>query len=242
MKKGAAVKLKMNLALVLSLLLVTLPVLPAEPSAAVGKMTTRGAAEVNGTSLPNDATVFSGDRLATQKDSTVALSLGAGNQVFFPELTRARLERRGDETKVSLEQGALAVVSRAGIVPIVEASGVRIQTAGTAPAIFEVAISGTTLKVLARTGAMRVISADRTIEVPEGKMLEATVSPAPPSPQAPAAGTGLTSGLSTIQVVAIAGGLAAGLTGLALGAVALTRPNPKDCKITGSSPATITCP
>lgn len=233
-------KLKMNLALVLSLLLVTLPVLPAEPSAALGKMTTRGAAEVNGTSLPNDATVFSGDRLATQKDSAVALSLGAGNQVFFPELTRARLERSGNETKVSLEHGALAVVSRAGIVPVVETSGVRIQTAGTAPAIFEVAMTGTTLKVLARTGMTRVIAADRTIEVPEGKMLEARVSPAPP--QAPTAGTGMTSGLSTIQIVAIAAGLAAGVTGLVLGSIALTRPNPKDCKITGSSPATITCP
>lgn len=235
-------KFKMNLALVLSLLLAALPVLPAEPSAAVGKMTTRGAAEVNGTTLPNDATVFSGDRLATEKDSAVALSLGAGNQVFFPELTRARLERSGNETKVSLEHGALAVVSRAGTVPVVETSGVRIQTAGSAPAIFEVAISGTKLKVLSRTGITRVIAADRTIELPEGKMLEASVSPAPPSPQAPAAGTGMTGGLTTIQIVAIAVGVGAGVTGLVLGAVALTRPNPKDCKITGSSPATITCP
>ena len=235
-------KIKMNIALVLSLLLVALPVLPAEPPAAVGKLTTRGVAEVNGTSLPNDATVFSGDRLATQKDSAVALSLGAGNQVFFPELTRARLERSGTETKVLLERGALAVVSRSGGVPMVETSGVRIQTAGASPAIFEVAISGTSLKVLTRTGTTRVISADRTIEVPEGKMLEATVAALPPAPQAAPAGTGMTAGLTTLQTVAIVGGLAAGLTGLALGAVALTRPNAKDCKITGSSPATITCP
>jgi ferric-dicitrate binding protein FerR (iron transport regulator) len=236
------VKVRMNIALVLSLLLVTLPVLPAEPPAAVGKLTTRGAAEVNGTALPNEATVFSGDRLATQKDSAMALSLGAGNQVFFPELTRARLERNGNETKVSLERGALAVVSRSGNVPVVETSGVRIQTAGLSPAIFEVAVSGTSLKVLVRAGTMRVIAADRTVEVPEGKMLEATMTPAQPAPQAAPAGTGMTSGLSTIQVIAIAGSLAVGLTGLALGAVALTRPNPQDCKIVGSSPATIKCP
>jgi co-chaperonin GroES (HSP10) len=232
----------MNLALLLSLLLVTLPVLPATPSAAVGKLTTRGAAEVNGTVLPNEATIFSGDRLATQKDSSVALSLGAGNQVFFPEMTRARVERTGNETKVFLERGALAVVSRSGIAPVIETGGVRIGSAGSAPAIFEVAINGASLKVLARTGTARVVGADGPVEVPEGKMLEAKLSPAPASPQAPAAGTGMTSGLSTIQVVAIAVGVGAGVTGLALGAVALTRPNPKDCKITGSSPATITCP
>jgi hypothetical protein len=236
------VKLKMNLAVVLSLLLVALPVLPAEPSAALGKLTARGAAEVNGTVLPNEATVFSGDRLATPKDSDAALSLGAGNQVFFPELTRARIERSGNQTKVSLESGALAVVSRSGIVPVVETGGVRIETTGNAPAIFEVAINGTSLKVLARTGAAKVLAANRTIEVPEGKMLKATLTPAPRSPDNPPAGTGMTSGLSTIQVVAIAVGVASGVTGLVLGTVALTRPNPKDCKITGSSPATITCP
>ena len=235
-------KHKMNLSLLLSLLLVTLPVLPAEPPAAVGKLTTRGAAEVNGTVLPNEATIFSGDRLATQKDSAVALSLGAGNQVFFPELTRARLERTGNETKVSLERGALAVVSRSGIAPVIETGGVRIQAAGSAPAIFEVAINGASLKVLARTGTARVLGAERSIEVPEGKMLEARLSPPPAPPQAPAAGTGMTSGLSTIQVVAITVGVVAGLTGLTLGAIAATRPNPRDCKITGSSPATITCP
>lgn len=235
-------KIKVNIALILSLLLVTLPVLPAEPPAAVGKLTTRGIAEVNGTSLPNEATVFSGDLLATQKDAAMALSLGAGNQVFFPELTRARLERSGTETKVSLERGALAVVSRSGSAPVVETSGVRIQTAGPSPAIFEVAISGASLKVLSRKGTMRVVAADRTVEVPEGKMLEATVAPAPPAPQRAPAGTGMTSGLTTLQTVAIVAGFAGGLTGLVLGAVALTRPNPKDCKITGSSPATITCP
>ena len=232
-------KIKMNVALVLSLLLVALPVLPAEPSAAVGKLTARGAAEVNGTSLPNEGTVFSGDRLSTRKDSAAALSLGTGNQVFFPELTLARVERSGNETKISLEHGALAVVSRSGIVPVVETGGVRIQTAGASPAIFEVAVNGAALKVIARMGGARVISVNHTVEVPEGKMMDATMDPAP---QAAPAGTGMTSGLTGIQIAAIAAGVAAGVTGLVLGAVALTKPNPKDCKITGSSPATITCP
>jgi hypothetical protein len=233
--------MKMNLALFLSLLLVSVPVLPAEPSAAVGKLTTHGAAAVNGTVLPNDATVFSGDRLATEKNSSVALSLGTGNQVFFPELTLAKVERNGSGTKVLLERGALAVVSRLGIVPVVETGGVRIETTVKSPAVFEVAISGKALKVIARSGAMHVIAAGRTVEVPEGKMMEATVAPGPDS-NSPAAGTGMGSNLTGVQIAAIGIGLASGVSGLILGVVAANRPSPQDCKVTGSSPATITCP
>lgn len=234
-------KIKMNLALILSLLLVAVPVLPAEPSSAVGKLTTHGAAAVNGTVLPNEATIFSGDRLTTEKNSTVALSLGAGNQVFFPELTLARLERSGMGTKVSLERGALAVVSRMGTTPIVETGGIRIETAGTSPAVFEVAISGKALKVFARTGAMRVISAGRTVEVPEGKMMAATVAPGP-EPSTPPAGTGMGSNLTGVEMVAIGVGVVSGVAGLILGVIAINRPSPQDCHVVGSSPATITCP
>ncbi len=229
---------KVKLVWLISLLLVTSPALPAEPAAAVGKLTSRGTTEVNGTAMPSEATVFSGDRIATRKDSTVALAFGGGNQVFFPEMTEARVERAGTQTKVRLERGALAVISRSGKIPVVEANGVRIEAGGSAPAVFEVALQGAALKVLTRSGTAVVTAANRTVEVPEGKMLDAVATP----PQNPPLGAGMGAGLSTIQVVALATAVAAGITGLVLGAVALTRPNPEDCTIVGSSPAKIKCP
>jgi hypothetical protein len=231
-------KIKMCVAFFLALMLVSAPVLPAEPAAALGKISGHGRAEVNGTALPGEATLFSGDQISTRKESAVALSFGGGDQIFLPELSRARVERAGTATRVALDSGALAAIRRSTNLPVVMAGGVRVEAAGNSPAVFEVALNGTALKVFARSGAVRVTAANRSVDVPEGKVLEATTAPVPPTAPAVAAA----SGLSWLQTAAIVTGLAAGITGLALGVAAVTRPNVTDCKISGSSPATIVCP
>ncbi len=216
------------LAMLLVVLLVYAPVAPAASPAVVGKINTKGTAEVNGAPVPAEATVFTGDRISTQKNTASGLSLPGGNQVFLPALTVARISRTGDQVTVALERGALAVVNRSADPVVIEANGVRIQAAGPAGGVYEVAVQGRGLKVMARKGTAVVKATDRTVEVKEGTTMDATVAPGP---------TGGTSSLLTIVTVV---GAAAGITGLALGVQALRRSQPQDCVVV--SPNTISCP
>lgn len=218
------------LAIGLSLLLVYAPVAPAASPAVVGKIETKGSAEVNGTPVPAEATMFAGDRIATQKETASGLSLPGGDQVFLPSLSAAQVNRTGSQVTVSLERGALAVLSRSAQPVVIEANGVRIQAASSAGGIYEVAVNGAGLKVWARKGTALVKAPDRTVEVKEGTRLEATVSPSP-------IGGGSVGPLLTILIVT---GVAAGLTGLVLGIEALNRPEPQDCIVV--SPSAIKCP
>ncbi len=203
------------LAMLLVVLLVYAPVAPAASPAVVGKINTKGTAEVNGAPVPAEATVFTGDRISTQKN---------------PALTAARISRTGDQVTVALERGALAVVNRSADPVVIEANGVRIQAAGPAGGVYEVAVQGRGLKVMARKGTAVVKATDRTVEVKEGTTMDATVAPGP-------TGAGGTSSLLTIVTVV---GAAAGITGLALGVQALRRSQPQNCVVV--SPNTISCP
>ena len=131
------IETKMCLAMFLSLMLVSAPILPAEPSAALGKISGRGIAEVNGTALPGEATLFSGDQISTRKESAVALSFGGGDQIFLPELTRARIERAGAGTRMALDYGALAAIRRSTNLPVVMAGGSASRPAGVLPQLLK---------------------------------------------------------------------------------------------------------
>ncbi len=221
---------KAFLAIVLMVLLVYVPVAPAASPAVVGKISTKGTAEVNGAAVPAEATVFAGDRISTQKNTASGLSLPGGNQVFLPALTSTRISRTGDQVTVALERGAVAVVNRSADPVVIEVNGVLIQAASPAGGVYEVAIQGRGLKVMARKGTAVVKAADRTVEVKEGTTMDATVAPGP-------AGSGGTSSFLTIISVV---GAAAGVTGLVLGVQALRRSQPQNCVVI--SPSTISCP
>jgi hypothetical protein len=107
------------LAMGLSLLVAYVPVAPAASPAVVGKMQTKGAAEINGAAAPDETTVFAGDRITTEKETASGLSLPGGDQVFLPSLTAAKVGRSGKRITVTLERGALAVVN-----PALDARGV----------------------------------------------------------------------------------------------------------------------
>jgi hypothetical protein len=222
---------KAFLASCLSLLMVYLPVAPPATSAAVGQMTTRGTAEINGITAPTDTTVFAGDRIATRGETTAVLTMRGGDQVLLPSLSAATVARDESRVTISLEQGALAVLSKSKTPVMVAASGVRIQPVANAPAIYEVGVHGKALEVIARRGTALVETAGRSVEVKEGTELEATM--APPQGASPALGT-----FETWTIVAAA---AAGVTGLALGVAAITRAQPQDCTVSASSPKII-CP
>jgi len=213
----------------LSLLLVYVPAAPADPAAAVGLIATSGRAEINGTAAPAETTLFSGDRIATWKETMSSLRLSGGDQIFLPSLTTAQVQGTGDQLEVTLERGAVAVRNLSGQRVVVQANGTRIQTAQPG-GIYEVAINGTVLKVLARRGTALVKGSNRTVEVKEGRIMEATTSPGPFASGA----------LGPLWTVVLVAGAAAGFVGLALGITATTRSQPQECTVV--SPDRISCP
>ncbi len=214
----------------LSLLLVYAPVVPAASPVALAKIQTKGRAEVNGTPVPEEATVFAGDRITTAKQTASGLTFPGGDQVFLPSLSSAQVNGATNQITVALERGALAVVSRGAQPVVIEANGVHIQADRPSGAVYEVAVNGTALKVLARKGTALVKASNRTVEVKEGTTLEATAPPQGPP----------TGGLSPLWTVVLITSAAAGFTGLALAIAALERPQPQDCVVV--SPAGIKCP
>lgn len=230
-------KRKVVVVLAVCFALVYTPVAPADSPAAVGKVVIRGVAEVNGAVSPAETSVFSGDRIATRANTTAAIVLPGGDQVFLPERTRARVEQDGARVRVQLEAGALAVVGRSKTPVKVFAQGVVVEPAG-ANAVFEMALKDGGLRVMSRRGMARVTGSNRTVEVTEGMTLDATTAPVPQGP----AGAGAAS-LSTLQTAVLIASVSLGVAGFAMGVRALTRSVPQDCKVTGTtSPFTITCP
>ena len=217
-------RLQAFLASLLSVLLVYAPAAAGAGSAVVGRISTKGTVEINGKPTPTEASVFAGDRIATRQNSALALNLTGGNQLLLPERSTAQVNRAGNEVRVRLENGALGVVQRSGETLVVEANGVLIQAREKQIGIYEVAVNGKGLKVVARKGAALVKAADRNVEVPEGMALDATVGAAAQG------AAGAAAGLTPLQTAVLVASAVGGFTGLILGIVAISRSNPKDCK------------
>lgn len=223
-------KMKGAFVLMLSFLLLYLPVAPVDASTAAGKMITKGSAEINGVAAPAVTSVFVGDRIATEKETTTSLSFSGGDAVVMPQLSKAALGERDGHLVVNLEDGTVSVLNKSHTPIVVEAHGARIQAASNLPAIYDVTIHGNALRVVAHGGVARVDTPTRSGEVQPGSTLDATVAANPPQPTPSATSSG--------SDWLLYGGAAAGATGLALGAVALDKVN--SCTLSPST-NTISC-
>ena len=224
---------KAFLAAFVSTLLVYVPVAPAAAPSAVGQATVKGIAEVNGSAAASQFTLFSGDRVVTKSNTAAQFALPGGNEVLLPSLSDATVNQVAKTYHVSLNHGALAILSKANEPVIVEADGARIHATAGAAAVLEVSVNGNELRVLSRRGTATVESANKTVEVPAGKELVANMATPPQE------GSMSNSSLSGMDKALLIVGVGAGLTGLALGAVALSRPNPSNCTIVSNS--TLSC-
>jgi hypothetical protein len=232
---------KAILAMLTAALLVYAPI--AEPAAAtapmLGQVIAKGNVKINGTATPSGGTFFSGDEVVTGTKTVAELVLNGGSKVLLPQTSAVVLNNAAAQVIVNLKQGSLAVLSRGSSPVFIDANGARIKPAANAAIVMEVAVLGNSLKVLVRRGSASVETADKTLEVEEGKELDATV--APPAPQ----GSGVPglAGKSNLETWVFITAIAAGLTGLTLGIMAITRPNPADCTIVSPSGAgSIKCP
>jgi hypothetical protein len=218
-----------------ALLLVYATAAPASTGTVVGQVNPHGTVLLNGTVVPAQTTIFSGDKVVSQDNASVAFSFAGGDQILLGPGSTAVAGRSASGVTMQLQGGALAVVSKSDQPLMISAGGAHIGAKGTTPAIYEVSLHGSSLVVTARSGNAMVETANKTVEVKEGSAFEATMNP--PAPQANG------SSLTSLQTGAIVVAAAAGIAGLALGAAALSNqpPNPRDCSVSPSS-FQITCP
>lgn len=224
--------------LVVSFLTMALVVEPAvATSPMLGQVTARGQIRINAVTTPSGATIFPGDKVNTEANSIAEITLSGGNKVLLPESSGVVLNQDGSQVTVNLTQGALAVLSKSSVPTFIEANGALIRPAADTAVVLEVAVHDNVLKVLARRGSATVETADKTLEVNEGKELDATLAPAAPQGVAGASPAGRSKLMMWIFIVAVG----SGLTGLTLGIIAITRPNPTDCTFV-STTGKIVCP
>jgi hypothetical protein len=194
--------------LLLSSILVGVAVMPVAASSAAAKMTTTGMAMLNGAGAPALTTVFPGDRITTQAKSATTLSFPGGNAVVIPEKTSVSLSEQSGHPVINLEAGTLSVWNKSGTPLVIMAHGARIAAVNTA--LYEVALHGNMLRVVARSGEARVETANRSGNVEAGKALSATLAQAPVQPPG-------SNSMFTSTDWIITGVVAAAATGLGVG-------------------------
>lgn len=201
----------------LSFLLLCMPVAPVSASSAAGQMFTKGTAEINGVAAPTATSVFPGDRITTEKETTTSLSFPGGDAAVISEMSKAALAERDGRLAVRLEDGTVSVLNKSAKPIVIEAHGALIQAVSSQSAVYDVILRGNSLRVISRGGLVRVETANKTAELQPGNELDATVAP----PDPPAISAGLSSATTWIVIAAVA----AGVTGIALGAVAIHKAN-----------------
>jgi ferric-dicitrate binding protein FerR (iron transport regulator) len=165
-----------------AIVLVYQPVAWAASPASIGQIATKGNAELNGANAVTGATVFSGDRIVSHPDSTASLALTGGSRIVLAGAGAMQVKAEGEELTATLDKGKLGFLSQASAPVVVEAGGTRV-TPGKNGGVYVVELDGNKLEVSAYKGGAKVEAANRTVEVPEGKTLLATLEPAqgPPS-------------------------------------------------------------
>jgi hypothetical protein len=203
-------KMKAVVAVALTALLLNLPASLIAASSAAGKMITTGSAEINGVAAPAVTSVFVGDHVATQKESTMSLSFAGGDSVVLPELTKAALNQKDGRFVVNLEDGTVSVMNKTLTPILIEVNGASIRAASNQPALYDVTVHGNMLRVVAHSGAAFVETPNRSGNIEAGNVLTATVSAGPP-PSGAGAGGGGGFPVWAIATIAVAAGAGLGV-------------------------------
>lgn len=197
--------------------------LSAAAPATMGRVVANSPATLNGLAIPREATVFSGDRLATGADGWARIYLAEGELIHLAARSEARTARAGERVDVQLMNGQVLLQTRAGSSLNVQANGLAILPADKG-AVWEVTrTTPTEVLVAARSGSVEVHAANRNLTVPAGRSARISTAPAPASP-APAQG-GMGGGLTAGQKGAIIAGIVAGVVVTAVVVTDVTESN-----------------
>jgi ferric-dicitrate binding protein FerR (iron transport regulator) len=162
-------------ALAAALALVSAPLPCSAGAIAVGEISTKGNAQINGVSAASGATIFANDRVATEAGAIASLSLANDRRVVLLERSSLRITNdAAARFTAELEDGRIAVLSPAKSPLIVAAGGTEIVP-GKEGSVYAVELQGDKLTVSVRQGSASVEAVGRSVEVGEGKTLEASL-------------------------------------------------------------------
>src|SRR5260370_9198015 len=120
-------KSKSILGTLCSILLVDVSVAQQSSPQAIGRLNSNGTARVNGTAAPSGAKIFVGDHVVSSDGASTALSMSSGSRLILAGPGALQMGRVGEQLTARLENGSLAVLSRASAPIVIEAAGTRIS-------------------------------------------------------------------------------------------------------------------
>ncbi len=173
---------------------------------ALGKVVPRGPADLNGTRLALETTVYSGDTVTTPAEGLALVLLSKGDQVHVGPTSEVRLTDTESGILATLEQGAVLARSGGGQTISVRARGLLVNPQS--PAWYGVALPENAVVVSAEQGAVTVRGTNQSYEVPAGKAIRFEVAPGPQAPAGAGAGAGMGPGAAAAIGVAISVGVA----------------------------------
>ena len=138
----------------------------------LGAITVHGQVALNGQPAITGGSLFSGDEIVTQKNSTAAMVLIGGREII--QTSPGFVIVRGDDKRITVTVvgGLVEVLSPASAPVAIEAQGVQVVP-GAEGGIYIVQINGRRLSVTAKKGRAEIESANRTLRVNEGMTCEA---------------------------------------------------------------------
>lgn len=193
-------------AVVLAGLMACYPVLGvAADNLALGKVVPRGSAQLNGTRLALETTLYAGDTITTPADGLALVLLPQGDQLHVGPASAVRATDTAGTLLVSLERGALLARSGSGQTIAVRARGLIVNPQ--AAARYAVALTENAVVVSAEQGVVTVQGTAQTYTVPAGKTMRFEVADGPQAP-AGAGASGLGPGTAAIVAIIISVGAA----------------------------------
>jgi ferric-dicitrate binding protein FerR (iron transport regulator) len=143
--------------------------LSAESASTLGRVVFLAPATVNGVAMPSEATLFSGDRVATGAHGAARVFLTRGQQVHLTDRSEARLQAQGERLRLELFSGTALLRTADGNFEV-RVSGMAIAPAGDGAAVWQVSrLSETSVLVSATQGSLTARTAAETRVVSPGK-------------------------------------------------------------------------
>ena len=169
----------------LSLVLIEAPVLAAPPSsplAPLGVVVAAENANVGTGVTTSGATIYDGDRLQTQSNSSLRVRLGTG-QMVLRQNTVADVHTFPNGFSANLDSGTVIVSSAAGQTFQVIADGATVRPANAEPTSGQISVISPTVLIFTGThGTMEVTMGDEVKTVEAGSSYRLEVQPEDPGP------------------------------------------------------------
>ncbi|MFQ5926884.1 MAG: hypothetical protein ACE5MH_05555 [Terriglobia bacterium] len=154
----------------------------------LGKVVPRGPADLNGTRLVLETTLYAGDTITIPADGLALVLLPQGDQLHVGPASEVQVTDTEGGLLATLARGVLLARSGSGQLIAVRARGLRVQPQ--AAARYEVALVEKAVVVSTEEGVVNVQASNGSYTVPAGQAMRFEVTDGPQAPAGAGAGTG----------------------------------------------------